>query len=84
MTYALKFIDLFAGLGGFHQALVQLGCECVFASELDDDLAELYCKNFGIKPHGDIPARRQKGAPAGDFPRSLNNLCLHSGGELSK
>ena len=54
MTHALKFIDLFAGLGGFHQALVQLGHECVFASELDDDLAELYCKNFGIKPHGDI------------------------------
>lgn len=51
---ALKFIDLFAGLGGFHQALVQLGHECVFASELDTDLAELYQKNFGIKPHGDI------------------------------
>ena len=51
---ALKFIDLFAGLGGFHQALAELGHECVFASELDGDLAELYRKNFGIKPHGDI------------------------------
>jgi len=44
----LKFIDLFAGLGGFHQALVSLGHECVFASEIDPELAELYFKNFGL------------------------------------
>lgn len=50
----LKFIDLFAGLGGFHQALERLGHECVFASELDPTLAELYEKNFGIEPAGDI------------------------------
>lgn len=50
----LKFIDLFAGLGGFHQALERLGHTCVFASELDPILASLYEKNFGIRPHGDI------------------------------
>ncbi len=50
----MRFIDLFAGLGGFHQALERLGHECVFASELDSNLAELYERNFGIKPHGDI------------------------------
>lgn len=50
----MKFIDLFAGLGGFHQALEQLGHECVFASELNDDLAALYKSNFGIMPAGDI------------------------------
>lgn len=48
------FIDLFAGLGGFHLALESLGCKCVFASELKEDLQSLYEKNFGIKPFGDI------------------------------
>jgi DNA (cytosine-5)-methyltransferase 1 len=52
----MKFIDLFAGLGGFHQALSQRGGECVFASELNPHLADLYEKNFGIRPAGDIRA----------------------------
>lgn len=50
----MKFIDLFAGLGGFHQGLSRLGHECVFASELDDELGRLYKDNFGIEPRGDI------------------------------
>jgi DNA (cytosine-5)-methyltransferase 1 len=50
----LRFIDLFAGLGGFHLALSSLGHKCVFACEVDPRLAELYEKNFGIRPHGDI------------------------------
>lgn len=56
MSNKLKFIDLFAGLGGFHLALSQLGCECVFASELQPDLRVLYNTNFGMKCHGDINA----------------------------
>lgn len=50
----LRFVDLFAGLGGFHSALTKLGHECVFASELDPDLQKLYFLNHGVMPHGDI------------------------------
>ena len=52
----LTFIDLFAGLGGFHISLERLGCKCVFASELRADLQALYKKNFPKTPiiEGDI------------------------------
>ena len=50
----MRFIDLFAGLGGFNLALTGLGHECVFASEIDETIRLLYEKNFGIKADGDI------------------------------
>jgi len=50
----MRFIDLFAGLGGFHLALSKLGHTCVFASEVDPTLRELYETNFGVSAAGDI------------------------------
>lgn len=50
----MKFIDLFAGLGGFHVALERLGHECVFACEINEGLVNLYQENFGLKPARDI------------------------------
>jgi len=41
-----KFIDLFAGIGGFHLAFHELGCECVFASEIDEAARLTYERNF--------------------------------------
>ncbi|WP_342119203.1 DNA (cytosine-5-)-methyltransferase [Pseudoduganella sp. OTU4001] len=51
---SFRFIDLFAGLGGFHVALKNLGGECVFAAEWKEHLRKLYETNHGILPAGDI------------------------------
>lgn len=48
------FIDLFAGIGGFHQAAKSLGGTCIFASEIDPEAKRAYSANYGIEPHGDI------------------------------
>ena len=50
----MSFVDLFAGLGGFHSALAGLCHRCVMASEIDLDLQRLYELNHGIRPKGDI------------------------------
>jgi DNA (cytosine-5)-methyltransferase 1 len=53
----MRFVDLFAGIGGFHHALQSQGHECVFASEIDPKLQALYKQNFpGSEAylHGDI------------------------------
>lgn len=50
----MKFVDLFAGLGGFHLAAGSLGGKCVFASEINESLRNLYKRNFGIEPASDI------------------------------
>ncbi len=63
----LKFIDLFAGLGGFHLALQSLGHQCVFACERDENLALLYEKNFGVIPHGDIRTLEPPSVPDHDI-----------------
>ncbi len=68
----MRFIDLFAGLGGFHVALQRLGHECVFASELDPTLQDVYAKNFGIRPHGDI-----RTVPSANIPQH-DILCAGS------
>jgi len=51
---SFTFIDLFAGIGGFHQAGTSLGGTCVFASEIDPHAKEAYAANYGLVPHGDI------------------------------
>ena len=50
----IKFIDLFCGIGGFHQAFSSLGAKCVFACDYDKHARETYKINYGIEPHGDI------------------------------
>ena len=45
---SFTFIDLFAGIGGFHIGMSNLGGKCVFASEIDPFARKTYLKNFNI------------------------------------
>ena len=51
---AFTFVDLFAGIGGFHAALSSMGGECVFASENNRKAAMVYERNWGLDPYGDL------------------------------
>ncbi len=67
-TKQLKFIDLFAGLGGFHLALEELGHKCVFASEIQPELQKLYAENFPkTQIIGDITKIPVKNIPQHDI-----------------
>lgn len=66
---AVRFADLFCGIGGFHLA-VQAACQkrgmeadCVFACDIDPDAQTAYRENFGLLPEGDITR-----IPASDVP----------------
>lgn len=63
----LKFIDLFCGIGGFHQALSKLDFECVMASDIDKTCREVYDKNYKLKPNGDITNLNIKKIPKFDI-----------------
>ncbi len=63
----LKFIDLFAGIGGIRIPFDELGYECVFSSEWDKKACETYRANFGEMPHGDITKIDEKDIPPFDI-----------------
>ena len=63
----LKFIDLFAGIGGFRIALEKHGAKCVFSSEWDEEAQKTYNKNFGETPHGDITQINEVDIPKHDI-----------------
>lgn len=66
-----KFIDLFAGIGGFRLAMQNLGGECVFTSEWDKEAQKTYYANFGEIPFGDITKEETKKW----IPKEFDILC---------
>jgi DNA (cytosine-5)-methyltransferase 1 len=70
-NYKFKFIDLFAGIGGFRLAMQNLGGKCIFTSEWDKEAQRTYRANFGEVPFGDITKKQTK-----DFvPEGFDVLC---------
>lgn len=60
----IKFIDLFAGIGGIRLGVEKVfESECVFSSEWDKSAQETYHANFGERPYGDIT-----GIPVSEIP----------------
>ena len=49
-----RFVDLFAGVGGFHAALKAYGGTCVYSVEIDPAAADVYRRNWAHDPLGDI------------------------------
>lgn len=57
----MRFIDLFAGIGGIRIPFDELGYECVFSSEWDKAAQDTYEANFGERPSGDITKNSRRG-----------------------
>lgn len=70
-NYAFKFIDLFAGIGGFRLALQNIGGKCIYTSEWDNAAKKTYRENFGEIPFGDITKDRTKKY----IPNKFEILC---------
>jgi DNA (cytosine-5)-methyltransferase 1 len=70
-NYSFKFIDLFAGIGGFRLALQNVGGKCVFTSEWETAAQKTYRENFGEIPFGDITKERVKNY----IPQEFDVLC---------
>lgn len=62
-----KFIDLFSGIGGFHQGASWAGGKCVLASDIDKIANQTYKENYGIEPKGDIYEIKGKDIPNFDL-----------------
>ncbi|MCR5762406.1 MAG: DNA cytosine methyltransferase [Treponema sp.] len=83
--FRFKFIDLFSGIGAFHQALEALGGECVFASDIDKYAIETYYENYKMDSNCNIRDVNEKDIPehdvlCGGFPCQAFSTAGHKKG----
>ncbi len=81
----LKFVDLFAGIGGFRIAFEKAGYQCVYSCEIDEACQKVYFNNFGEVPKSDITQINIKEIPDFDiltagFPCQPFSICGKRGG----
>lgn len=62
----MKFVDLFCGIGSFHESFKKYGWTCVLASDIDQSVREVYARNHGITPVGDIYDVKNEDVPEHD------------------
>lgn len=62
----MKFVSLFAGVGGFDLALERLGHECVYANEWDKYAVQTYEKNFCSRTNGNTDGRGENDTAGND------------------
>lgn len=74
---SFTFVDLFAGIGGFHAALFELGGRCVLASEIDSSARNIYELNWGGHLQGEFNDDVQKlsGSRVGALVPEHDVLC---------
>jgi DNA (cytosine-5)-methyltransferase 1 len=82
---SMKFIDLFAGIGGFRIALEEGGSKCVYSSEWDKFAQITYKHNFNDLPEGDITQINPQSIPehdilCGGFPCQAFSISGKQGG----
>lgn len=63
---SFKFIDLFAGIGGFRTGFEKSGGSCVFSSEIDEHAQEMYRLNYNDELFSDITKVDEKEVPNHD------------------
>ena len=82
---AIKYIDLFCGIGGFRHALDSVTTRCVFSSDIDPDARLSYAQNWGEEPVGDIAQIEAQVIPehdvlCGGFPCQPFSISGNQGG----
>jgi len=65
----MKVASLFSGIGGFEKGILQAdpNTEIVFSSEIDKYARQIYKKNFGVEPNGDITKIKSADIPGHDI-----------------